>query len=151
MKIRDCVQREYRFLSPEAPLREIARLFDETGETVLPVCEENGRLAGVITIDDFLLIFLPGYIDLIPNIDFIHDFGAIEEHTLSIEEILFVAEDLMREKVPVLDERDSLMKAAAVLHRSEIPRIPVMSGDLLIGMISKKDIVRALYGPEGHP
>ena len=150
MDIRDCMKREFRFLAPDASLRDIARLFEETGEAVLPVREETGELAGVITIDDFLLIFLPAYIDLIRNIDFLHDFGAIEEHSFSIEESLFVAEDLMREEPAVLAENDSVMKAAAVLHRSGITRIPVVRDGRLVGMISKNDIVRALYGTEGQ-
>jgi CBS domain-containing protein len=64
---------DFRTVAPNTPMREIARLFFETGESVLPVTEEDGTLSGIITIDDFILIFLPDYIDLIRNIDFLHD------------------------------------------------------------------------------
>lgn len=150
MRIKEYMKREFGRVSPHAPLREIARLFYESGESILPVTEEDGRLVGIISIDDFLIIFLPEYIDLIRNIDFIHDFGALERSSFSIEEHLFVAEDLMKEDFVVLEEEDSIMKAAAMFHKLEQPRIPVVRGDNLVGMISQNDVCRAIYDLEGQ-
>jgi CBS domain-containing protein len=148
--IRDYMKREFQSVSPHAPLREVARLFFETGEALIPVTESDGTLVGVIDIDDFLLIFLPEYIDLIRDIDFVHDFGALEKSSFSIEEKLFVAEDLMREDVPFLDADDSVMKAAAALHKFNLSRMPVVSGNRLVGMISKNDVCRAVYEMRGE-
>ena len=150
MEISRYMKRDFRTVAPHTPMREIARLFFETGESVLPVTEEDGTLSGIITIDDFILIFLPDYIDLIRNIDFLHDFGALERSTFSIEERLLVAEDLMREDVQPLEETESVMKAAAALHKLGFQRIPVVSGLRLVGMISLGDVCRAIYDMEGR-
>jgi len=144
------MKRNFHRVEPHTPLREVARLFFESGESVLPVTEENGTLAGLITIDDFLIIFLPDYIDLIGSVDFLHDFGALEIDPLSVEEKLFVAEDLMRENVRVLEESDSILKAVAALHKAGLPRLPVVSEGKLTGMISENDICRAIYEMEGQ-
>ena len=117
---------------------------------MLPVAGEDGTLRGMITIDDFILIFLPHYIDLIRNVDFLHDFGALEKSTFSIEERLLVAEDLMRENIIPLEETDSVMKAAAALHKTGLQRLPVVSGSRLVGMISLGDVCRAIYDMEGR-
>lgn len=150
MTIKEYIKRDFRSVSTSTPLREIARIFFETGESLIPVIESDGTLAGVIDIDDFLLIFLPRYIDLVRDIDFVHDFGALEEDSFSLEAQLFVAEDLMREDVPSLDEDDSVLKAAAALHRLNLPRMPVLSGNRFIGMISKNDVCRAIFEMEGR-
>jgi CBS domain-containing protein len=150
LKIKEYMKREFKKVSPHAPLREIARLFYESGESILPVTEEDGRLVGIISIDDFLIIFLPEYIDLIRDIDFIHDFGALERTSFSIEEQLFVAEDLMKEDFAVLEEEDSIMKAAAMFHKLEQARIPVVRGSNLVGMIGQNDVCRAIYDLEGQ-
>ncbi len=150
MKIKDYMKRDFRAVSPETPLREIARFFYESGESLLPVTEENGRLVGVIFIDDFILIFLPDYIDLIRNIDFLHDFGALELTSFTVEEQLFVAEDLMKENFIVLGEDESILKAAAILHKHDQQRIPVVRGDRMVGMISQNDVCRAIYDLEGR-
>lgn len=149
MQISDYMKRDFRAVAPHTPMREIARLFFETGESVLPVSEEDGTLSGIITIDDFILIFLPDYIDLIRNVDFLHDFGALERSTYSVEERLLVAEDLMREDVTPLEETESVMKAAAALHKIQLRRLPVVSGSKLVGMISLGDVCRAIYDMEG--
>jgi CBS domain-containing protein len=141
---------DFQSVEPHATLGEVAKLFFETGEELLPVTEADGTLAGVIDIDDFLLIFLPEYIDLVRSVDFVHDFGALEKTSFSIEEKLFVAEDLMREDVPSLDPDDSVMKAAATLHKHEVSRMPVVSGGRLVGMISKNDVCRAIYEMRGR-
>jgi CBS domain-containing protein len=150
LKIKDYMKRDFRAVSPDAPLKEIARFFYESGESLLPVTEENGRLVGVILIDDFILIFLPDYIDLIRNIDFLHDFGALERTSFTIEEQLFVAEDLMKEEFIVLEEEDSVLKAAAMLHKHDQQRIPVVRDDRMVGMISRNDVCRAIYDLEGR-
>ena len=150
MKIKEYMKTDFRAVSPGTPLREIARHFFETGESVLPVAEEDGRLVGLISIDDFLLIFLPDYIDLIRDLDFLHDFGALEKTSFAVEELLFVAEDLMNENFEFLEEEDSVLKAAAMLHKLDLPRLPVIRGDRLVGMISRNELCRAIYDLEGQ-
>ncbi len=130
-------------------MKEVAKLFFETGESVLAVVKDDGSLAGIITIDDFILIFLPDYIDMIRSVDFIHNFGALENISFSVEEMLFVAEDLMREDVTVLNVNDGIMKAAAALHKYGLSRIPVLDNNRLVGMMSQNDICRAIYDMEG--
>ena len=150
MEISKYMKTDFRTVAPHTPMREIARLFFESGESVLPVADEDGSLAGIITIDDFILIFLPDYIDLIRSVDFLHDFGALERSTYSVEERLLVAEDLMREDVSPLEETESVMKAASALHKLQLRRLPVVSGLRLVGMISLGDVCRAIYDMEGR-
>ncbi|MCK4235987.1 MAG: CBS domain-containing protein, partial [Candidatus Krumholzibacteria bacterium] len=54
------------------------------------------------------------------------------------------------EDAPVLDENDSVMKAAVVLHKLNLSRIPVVSGNCLVGMISQNDVCRSIYDTEGR-
>jgi CBS domain-containing protein len=150
LKIKNYMKTDFKAASCHTPLKEVARLFYETGESILPIVEDDGSLAGIISIEDFILIFLPDYIDLVKSIDFIHDFGALEKASMNVEEMLFVAEDLMRVDYPVLDENDSVLKAAAVLHKLDFQRLPVISGRRLVGMMSMNDVCRAIYDTEGH-
>ena len=148
MKISKYITKTPYSVRPETHFKDIARIFFETGESIIPVTDETNTLRGIISIDDFMLIFLPEYIDLIKNVDFIHSFGALEKTSFTIEELLFVAEDLMEENPPVLEENDSFIKAIATLHIHNLSRIPVVRGDKLAGMISLNDICRGIYESE---
>ncbi|MDZ7861044.1 MAG: CBS domain-containing protein [Candidatus Krumholzibacteriota bacterium] len=149
MEIKNYITRDFHSAGPETPFKDIARIFFETGESVIPVTDKEDTLLGIISIDDFMLIFLPDYIDLIKDVDFIHSFGALEKTSFTIEELLFVAEDLMKEDPPVLEENDSFLKAIATLHRHNLSRIPVVKGDKLTGMINLNDICRGIYENKG--
>lgn len=144
------MKKDFISIPPHAGLREVAEAFYKSGESILPVAGSDGNFLGVISIDDFLIIFLPEYLELVQDVDFVHNFGALETASFSVEELLFVAEDLMRHDFPVIDENDSLMKAAAMLVKHDIPRIPVLNAEgKLVGMIGKNDICRAIYDTEG--
>ncbi|HSG29016.1 MAG TPA: CBS domain-containing protein, partial [Candidatus Krumholzibacterium sp.] len=116
MNVGKYMNRDFAAVRPHTTMREVARLFFESREPVLPVTDDDGTFLGIITLDDFILIFLPDYLDMVRNIDFIHNFGALERSSFSVEEMLFVAEDLMREEVRTLEEKDSVLLAGAVLH-----------------------------------
>jgi len=149
LEISKYVSKNFHSVKPETPFKDITRIFFETGASVIPVTDETGTLQGIICIDDFMLIFLPDYIDLIKTVDFIHSFGALEKTSFAIEELLFVAEDLMKEDPPVLEEKDSFLKAIATLHKHNLSQIPVVRGDKLVGMISLNDICRGIYESKG--
>ena len=149
MKIKKYMKKDFLTLPPHANLKTIAELFFKTGESIIPVTGDKGEFLGVIAIDDFLLIFLPEYINLLQDVDFLHDFGALEKTPYSVEELLFVAEDLMRHNYPVVDEDDSVMKAIAMMIKHNIARVPVVSEGQLVGMLSKNDACRAFFDTEG--
>lgn len=151
MEISKYVNRNADTVLAETPMKDIARLFFETGESVIPVVDQDRNLRGIISIDDFMLIFLPDYIDMIKDIDFVHSFGALEKMSFTIEELLFVAEDLMVADPPCLEENDSLLKAIATLHRHRLSRIPVVRGKKLAGMIDLNDVCRGIYESKGKP
>ncbi|MCK4549556.1 MAG: CBS domain-containing protein, partial [Candidatus Krumholzibacteria bacterium] len=54
------------------------------------------------------------------------------------------------EDITPLEETESVMKAAAALHKLGLQRIPVISGQKLVGMISLGDVCRAIYDMEGR-
>ncbi len=150
MNVGKYMNRDFASVLPHTTMREVARLFFESREPVLPVTDEDGTFLGIITLDDFILIFLPDYLDMVRNIDFIHNFGALERSSFSVEEMLFVAEDLMREGVRTLEEKDSVLLAGAVLHREDLARVPVVSEGRLTGMIGRVEICKAIYDMEGQ-
>ena len=50
----------------------------------------------------------------------------------------------MRTEVIVIDENESMHKAADMLKKNKIRRMPVMNGDKLVGIISDKDLRSAM-------
>jgi CBS domain-containing protein len=132
-------------IGPSASLREAAALLAKKRVGTLPVVDELGHLVGITTMGDILKLFLPDFLSLVKNSDFVKDFGAMRE--LSKEDIekadsLTVGE-VMEESVSI--NRDtSLVRAMAIMNDHELTDLPVLQDGELVGVASRVDIGRAI-------
>jgi len=140
-RISSCMKRNVVTARPETTIREVAALLIEKRVDTLLVVDETGRLVGLITIMDVVQIFFPDFVSLLPNIDFVKDFGARKKpSTGSLEkaEILLVR-DIMGKPVAV-EEESSLLRALSVIYKHNLSDIPVLKAGNLVGIASRMDI-----------
>jgi tRNA nucleotidyltransferase (CCA-adding enzyme) len=100
-------------------IQSINRIFEETGYGGLPVIE-NGELAGIIVRRDVQ--------------------KAIAHH-LGDKPV----KSIMSTKLRVVEVNDSLEKVKALMVENGIGRIPVLKEGVLVGIISRTDLIRASY------
>jgi CBS domain-containing protein len=71
--------KRYVFSIPStATIRQAAALVVARHIGLLPVVDQPGKLVGVIGLRDLLSLELPDFFNLLPDLDFVHDFGAVE-------------------------------------------------------------------------
>ena len=76
--IGSCMKRRVITVSPVTTAQEAARIVVSHHVGTLPVVDARGVLVGVVRLDDLLQVFMPDFVALMDNIDFVHDFGALE-------------------------------------------------------------------------
>ena len=112
--IGDCMKRQVVSVSPGTTVLGAARLVVDRHIGTLPVVDEQGTLIGVVRVQDILDIFMPDFVRLLEDIDFIHDFGVLE--TLLPKDLPDAARltmrDLMQEPVSV-EQTCGLLRAFA--------------------------------------
>ena len=54
----------------------------------------------------------------------------------------------MNDKTILIDTEEDIYKAAALMHKHNIDRLPAVKGKKLVGIITKKDIVKFLNNIE---
>jgi tellurite resistance protein TerC len=130
-------------IAPEASIGEAASLMAASGVTGLPVVDGEGRLMGVVTEGDLLrreelgnVPDTPLWRTLFTDDDtlaraFAKAYGRRVREAMS-RDLKTVAEDM------------ALGRAAEMLFRLKLKRLPVMRGDKLIGILSRSDVIRAL-------
>lgn len=132
-------------IHPEATLLEAAQTLTKHKVGTLPVVDANGFLVGVTTLRGVLQYFMPDFIKLIEDIDFVHDFGAIEMPMQ--EDIKSASEITVREMMvpPVSVEADcKLMRAVSLFSKHDVIDLPVVdSENKLVGIASRVDVGRA--------
>jgi CBS-domain-containing membrane protein len=140
--IGDCMKRQVSSVSPGTTVLGAARLVVDRHIGTLPVVDEQGTLIGVVRVQDILDIFMPDFVRLLEDIDFIHDFGVLE--TLLPKDLPDAAHltmrDLMQEPVSV-EQTCGLLRAFAIMLKHDIRDLPVVNQvGALVGIASLVDI-----------
>ena len=91
---------------------------------ILPVVDEQGRPVGVVSLSDLLKLEMPDFINLVADIDFVHDFGAVET-TRPEPELLARSVTTIMEPVITIEENSGLLRAYAVMLQNDIFDLPV--------------------------
>jgi CBS-domain-containing membrane protein len=132
-------------VSPETTAQEAARIVVSNHIGTLPVVDESGVLVGVVRLEDLLQVFMPDFVALMDNIDFVRDFGALE--SLRSQDLLEAAQLTMRDLMqpPVAVERTcGLLRAFATMTKHEIRDLPIINAaGALVGIASRVDIAAA--------
>ena len=108
-------------IRPDASIQEAIELLLQRGISGLPVTDDEGHLVGVIT--EFALLAI-AYDHDVPN------------HTV---------QEYMTTDVVTVDASEPVDRVAdlCIVHR--VRRVPVMESGRLVGLISRRDVLRALY------
>ncbi len=121
-------------------IREAAAIFAKKHIGLLPVVDKNNKPIGVIGIRDLLKLEMPDFINLVLDVDFVHDFGAVEDTRPSAKTLNKTVKTLMR-PVLTVEEDCGLLRAYALMLQQNLHDIPVVSKDgKLIGIASRVDI-----------
>ena len=117
----DIMTRKVCTISPEASVQEAAQLLYRERISGLPVVNADGRIIGIVTEADII--------------------------SKASREGLRVA-DIMSHEIIAVTEDTPINEIALLLTERKIKRVPVISEDKLVGIVSRADIVHAVA--EGH-
>ena len=142
MKVRDLMTTDPITTTPDAPLKEAARVMVREKVSGLPVLKD-GELVGIVTEGDFLR----------------QEANRDQPYRLSLLEALFgdggaepaveTVGEVMTEPVITITADATVSEAARVMSHRRVKRLPVVDDEgALIGVISRADVVNAFTKPD---
>jgi CBS domain-containing protein len=143
MKARDVMTKEVATVAPEASVREAASLMTDRRISGLPVVGREGELVGMLTASDLLHRVETGTEQ---RESWFRSFFAdpdqmarryAKAHGMKVHEV-------MSRHVISVREDASLSQVADTLDSNKLKRVPVIGDGVLVGIISRSDLVRAL-------
>ena len=144
MEIRQCMKRKVFSIPAAATVRQAAALMVEQRIGLLPVVDKQGKPGGVVRLGDLLELELPDFFDLLPDLDFVHDFGAVETTRPAPKELDQPVTALMQ-PVTLVEESCGLLRAYALMVKHNLNDLPVVSEEgILVGLASRVDIGAAI-------
>lgn len=144
MKVINCMKRNVVSIPSTTTIREAASVFVNRHIGLLPITNENGGLVGVIGLRDLLSLELPDFVNFIGDVDFVHDFGAVET-TRPPAQVLDQPVTMLMRSAQTVYEDCGLLRAYALMLQHNLHDIPVITRNgKLVGIASSVDVGAAI-------
>jgi CBS domain-containing protein len=112
------MMRDLVTVTPETPVHEAMALLVDRNITGLPVVDAQGRLAGIVSEKDLLREL----------------YNASDKSTL--------VHEVMTATVTTFRPDDELTDICECLLQNSFRRVPIVEGDKLVGIVSRRDIIK---------
>lgn len=140
MNISQCMKRSVVSIPDTSTIREAAAAIVDAHVGLLPIVDQNKKLVGVVGLRELLALELPDFINLVTDVDFVHDFGAVETSHPSASVLDTSIQTLMKPAITVRED-SGLLRAYALMLQQDLHDMPVVSDDgKLVGVASRVDI-----------
>ena len=139
MKVRDVMTTEVATVRPTASVKEVARRLTLLGISGLPVVDAEGAVLGVVSEGDIVA----------------KERGPVEETrtflrfrrrvdpALQAKSAARTAGEAMTSPAIVIGPERPVSAAARLMHERGVNRLPVVTDDRLVGIVTRADLVRA--------
>jgi CBS domain-containing protein len=133
MRAKDVMTTPVLTVTPDTPVKEVARLLVERKISAVPVVDEFDGLVGIIS-----------EADLVP----LEAVGDPSAHILPLREreapVPRVAREVMTKEVITVDEEAEMALVAGLMIEHRLKSIPVVMGKEVLGIVSRRDVLRVL-------
>ncbi|WDZ78373.1 CBS domain-containing protein [Ensifer adhaerens] len=140
MRVKDVMTTSVVKLSPDNSVRQAARIMLDNHISGLPVVDDDGRLVGLISEGDLIRRTELG--GGVPIVD--ATMGAEDRANAYVRRSSWRVGDAMTTDPLTIDEDASVARVAAIMHERGIKRIPVLRNSVLVGIISRADLLQAV-------
>src|SRR5688500_16715499 len=140
MKISECMKRNVVSIPETSTVREVAATFVKEKVSLLAIVDANNKLVGVAGLRDLLSLVLPDFVNFVADLDFVHDFGAVETIRPSAQVLDASIKTLMKLRISA-DVGRGLLLVYALRLQHKLHELPGFAKrGQLIGMVSRLDI-----------
>jgi CBS domain-containing protein len=145
MKASDVMTRTILSVKPDATIAEAIRVMLDNRISGLPVLDEAGRLVGILTEGDLLRRGETGTERHRPRwLEILMGPGRLAEEYVRTHGRK-IGEVMTRDPVGVSPDTP-LKEVVQLMERRRIKRVPVLDGDVPVGILSRADLLRGLAG-----
>jgi CBS domain-containing protein len=139
MRVHDVMTKSVKTVAPDASLKDVAALLVENGISGLPVCDDDGRVLGVVSEADILAKERGAE----PADGMLAWLLARPDADTVVKARARTAADAMTTPAITVSAYASAHVAARLMLEHGINRLPVVKQDRLVGIVTRADLVRA--------
>lgn len=143
---KEIMKSEVITINEDASVQDLAALLAKKKISGAPVVDDQNRVVGIVSEGDLVSqdadIHFPHYIELLGNIIYLESVKKYEE---KLEKAAASSvRDIMTTDVVTVQHDAELHEIATLMTERQVNRVPVLDGDILVGIITRADVVRAM-------
>lgn len=148
MQVKEIMTSEVVTVSTTDSVEQCAKLLQEHDISGLPVLDEAGKVAGMITEGDLIRrasrVKAPGYLEILGGLIYL---GSPKKFVDELQRAMSLeAGQLMSKNLVSIKPEDTIEQAATLMVEKKISRLPVLDQNgKLVGIVSRRDIMSSLY------
>jgi CBS domain-containing protein len=148
MQVKEIMTSEVVTVSTTDSVEQCAKLLQEHDISGLPVLDEAGKVAGMITEGDLIRrasrVKAPGYLEILGGLIYL---GSPKKFVDELQRAMSLeAGQLMSKNLVSIKPDETVEKAATLMVEKKISRLPVIDeNSKLVGIVSRRDIMGSLY------
>ena len=143
---RDIMTKNVVTVRKDQPISDLSQLFIKNHFNGVPVLDDAGKVAGVVTQGDLIEqnknLHIPTVIALFDAVLFIDSEKKFESDVKKLTGSKI--EDIYNKNAITVSMDVGLNEITTLMADKDIHTLPVLDGDKLVGIIGKKDVIRAL-------
>ncbi|MEM2944371.1 MAG: CBS domain-containing protein [Methanomassiliicoccales archaeon] len=153
LRVRDVMTTTVVTIKADATLHDATITFAVNGISGAPVVDDDGKLVGILSETD-ILAFVKKLQEEIrkkqPSVSFI---SVPFEEILKNEKLAELYKEISGKKISEIMSKDvvtvspdtGIMEAIDIMMKKDVNRMPVIEHDKIVGIVTKGDIIWALY------
>jgi CBS domain-containing protein len=153
MRARDIMTEAVITVTPETPVKEVARLLMQRGISAAPVLDAAGAVVGIVSEGDLIgrndadrRARRDWWLALLAEGEELHP-----DFLKSLRERQRTARDVMTAPVVGVSETTEATEIARILRDYHVKRVPVLRDGRLVGIVSRADLLRTIGSETDHP
>jgi CBS domain-containing protein len=128
---------------PDNTIKDVVILICTNHISGVPVVDDEGRVAGIISEKDIIKAMYPSYVEFYNDPVHSRDFEETEGRYADL--MAGKVEELMNRNVVYSTPDMPILKAASLMILKKIRRLPVVDKGKIVGIVSQGDIHQAIF------
>lgn len=145
MLAKDIMTREVISVKSQDLVEDVIKILMEKNISGVPVVDDEEHVIGIVTEGDLIYrskkLRIPTFFSILDGYVFLESTKTIEKQLKKM--VGYRVEDVMTTEVITVEEDQTVEDVATLMTKEKINRVPVVANDRLVGIISRRDIIRS--------
>lgn len=145
MLAKDIMTKDVISVKSQDLVEDVIKILMEKNISGVPVVDDEEHVIGIVTEGDLIYrskkLRIPTFFSILDGYVFLESTKTIEKQLKKM--VGYRVEDVMTTDVITVEDDQTVEEVATIMTKEKINRVPVIKDNRLVGIISRRDIIRS--------